>query len=146
MCGQAQALLDVRFSDFESRDQVTKSIEKILEKKFHCTKDQSMWAQTSYRIVDDCPPFEVNKVSRSHLRTMLGLIEKVEGKKVASLKAGGAGDVNHLSRPGTVVIDGLGATGGKMHTEDEYVQLSSLVTRAESLALFLEEVHKDHQT
>lgn len=146
ICGQAQALLDVRFSDFEGRDHVTKSIEKILDKKFHSTKDQSLWASTSYKVVDDCPPFEVNKISRVQLKTMLRLIEKVEGAKVTSLKAGGAGDVNYLSQPGTVVMDGLGAKGGQMHTEDEFVVLSSLVTRAEALALFLMDIEQKHQT
>lgn len=142
ICGEARAKLDVRFSDFEGRDQVTKAIEKILNKNFYSTKDHSQWAQTVYQIVDDCPPFEVNKNSRPYLKAMTGFIEQVEGLKVGTQRAGGAGDVNHLSKPKTIVIDGLGARGGQMHTDGEFIYLPSLVSRAEALALYLEYVHR----
>lgn len=142
ICGEAAAKVDVRFADFEGRDQVTKSIEKILKKSFYSTKDARQKAQTTFQIVDDCPPFDANKISKSYLKTMTRMIEKVEGKKPGCRKAGGAGDVNYLSQPGVVVMDGLGPTGGQMHTDEEFVKVSSLVNRAESLALFLTEVNR----
>lgn len=42
-----------------------------------------------------------------------------------------------MSRPGLMVIDGLGASGKGLHRSDEQIQLQSLETRSESLSRFL---------
>lgn len=55
-----------------------------------------------------------------------------------SLKeSGGVCDGNILSKEGLPTIDSLGAIGGKIHTEEEYAVLPSLVERAKLTALFL---------
>lgn len=50
---------------------------------------------------------------------------------------GGGSDGNLLSAEGLPNLDGLGALGSNLHSPDEYVQLDSLVSRAQVAALFL---------
>lgn len=52
-------------------------------------------------------------------------------------ETGGACDGNLLAKAGLPTIDSLGAVGGKMHTFEEYLNLSSLTERAKLSALFL---------
>lgn len=59
-----------------------------------------------------------------------------------SLREGGTGggsDANFVAPLGTPLLDGLGAVGGGAHTEQEYVERSSLVERAALLAALLTE-------
>ena len=139
VCGNASAKIDTRFTSFENRDELHAKIEKILltpEIKSPITGRKS---KTTYTIEDDCPPFSSNEKSRRLLRLYLRQISKLEGRKVQAEKAGGAGDVNYMSRKGLVVFDGLGPVGGKMHTAEEFIRLSSLETRSQALANFLED-------
>lgn len=51
--------------------------------------------------------------------------------------SGGGSDGNKLSAAGLPVLDGLGAIGSGLHSDAEQVHLPSLVTRAQTAALFL---------
>ena len=146
ICGQVSAKLDVRFSNFKDRDQLHKSIEKVLNKKHLTSIDGLLHADTTYKIVDDCPPFSSNYQSRPFIKKYMSLIKSIEGAPCKSVKAGGAGDVNYMSKKGTIILDGLGAKGGGIHTEQEFIYLPSLVTRAESLALFLKHANTKLKT
>ncbi len=141
-CGEVHAKLDVRFASFRDREAVHKSIEKIFDKKYVKSVDGLEHADTSYEIVDDCPPFSCSKKSKNFVRKYTKIIGQIEANKCLSVKAGGAGDVNYMSKKGVVVLDGLGPKGGQMHTENEFIYLPSLVTRAEAFASFLEYVNK----
>jgi len=50
---------------------------------------------------------------------------------------GGGSDAAHTAAEGVPSIDGLGPRGRGFHTRDEYVELDSLVPKAEALARFL---------
>ena len=50
---------------------------------------------------------------------------------------GGGSDANTLSAVGIPCIDALGPRGEGYHTKDEYIELSSLVPKAEALVRFL---------
>jgi glutamate carboxypeptidase len=137
ICGFAHAKVDVRFPDLESRDYLHKKIERIL----HSASDKNLSGQqattTSYKIVDDCPPFSLTRRSKRLARSYAALISQLENRKVYSQPAGGAGDVNYLSTADNFILDGLGPVGGFMHTNREFLQIDSLITRAKALAGFL---------
>lgn len=138
VCGWAEAKLDTRFANFSSRDRLHRKIAKILgqqDKPSLCGLDKS---QTGFEIVDDCPPFNVNLRSRGWVRAYTEIISAIEAKKISARAAGGAGDVNHLSRKSIIVLDGLGPVGSGMHTDRELVHLPSILTRAQALAQFLQ--------
>jgi glutamate carboxypeptidase len=51
--------------------------------------------------------------------------------------SGGVSDANKLAAAGLPTIDTLGPCGGNLHSEREFIQLDSLVPRAQLTALFL---------
>jgi glutamate carboxypeptidase len=119
------------------RDELHAKIEKILETPRETSTDGKFKSQTTYKIVDDCPPFSLTKKSRRMAREYAALISKLENRLIQSQPSGGAGDVNYLSTRNNFVLDGLGPVGGEMHTNREFVNVDTLKTRAQALAGFL---------
>lgn len=141
VCGGVHFKLDTRFSSFEQRDHLHDSVVEVL----NTPSEKNLKLQTpvtSFKIVDDCPPFsaESNQQHRELVKDLCAEITNQEKhlrrelSEIAPAQAGGAGDVNHMSRPGLLVLDGLGPIGGKMHTVDEFLIRESLTTRSRALA------------
>jgi glutamate carboxypeptidase len=143
VCGAISAKIDARFASFESRDLLHRKIERILLKPAVKSPVTGRTSVSSFTIVDDCPPFSATAASRALLKYYLRTVEKLEQRPIRAEKAGGAGDVNYMSRKGVVVIDGLGPIGGAMHTAEEFVYLPSLSSRAAALALFLQKASSE---
>ncbi len=59
------------------------------------------------------------------------------GLSLEFLPTGGCCDGNNLTAAGLPNIDTLGVQGGKIHSVDEYIHLSSLTTRAQLSSLIL---------
>ena len=138
VCGSAEAKVDARFSDLRSRDVLDKKIVAILKKPLVKSAADRKATTTEFEIADDCPPFSVSKASKPLLERYCQIAGEIEKSTIKSAKSGGGADSSYFAREGGIVIDGLGAVGGKMHTNDEFVVLSSLETRAAALAKFLE--------
>ena len=51
--------------------------------------------------------------------------------------AGGGSDGNNLSAAGLPCLDGLGPSGDRLHSPEEWIHLPSLAERAQLAALFL---------
>ena len=51
---------------------------------------------------------------------------------------GGGSDGNYLSPLGVAVLDGLGAVGGNLHTDEEYLELDSIAPRGALLGGLIE--------
>ncbi len=62
------------------------------------------------------------------------------GVAFSHTETGGVADGNYLAPMRVPVLDGLGPVGGNLHTEEEYIELSSLVPRAAMLAGIIERV------
>ena len=137
VCGQAEAKIDVRFVNFRDRDKMHERILRTFGKKKHVSTCGRYEPETTFEILDDCPPFSPRFMHRRWIRRYVNAIAEVEGVKPASRLAGGAGDVNHFSRHGIIILDGLGPVGGNMHTVDEFINIPSLTTRAVALSKFL---------
>lgn len=138
ICGHAHAKLDVRFSDIEMRDHAHCEIERIINTSFIGINSEGNVPKSGYKIVDDCPPLAKKEESCFFIQKYLDIVEEVEGKPIQATQSGGTADCNYMSREGLAIIDGLGATGGGMHTLSEYVHIRSLETRSESLNRFLQ--------
>ena len=126
VCGWAKAKIDIRVPDLASYLVITKKMQKIL-------KDPRI----TFSIIDETPAFNVNKISRPVIAMYLKAIEKIEGRKVISHISGGVGDVNHFSREGVIIMDGLGPVGGHAHTEQEFLDIRTIDTRSNVLTSFL---------
>lgn len=59
------------------------------------------------------------------------------GQPIAFIQTGGVCDGNNLQAAGLPTIDTLGVRGGGLHTHQEWVDLTSLVERAQLLAVLL---------
>lgn len=126
VCGWAKGKVDVRVPDLQSAKLVKEKMQKIL-------KDPRI----TFKIVDETPAFNVNKISAPIIKKYLAAIQSVEGKKVIAHTSGGVGDVNHFSRDGIIIMDGLGPVGGGAHTESEFLDLKTIETRGRVLTQFL---------
>ncbi len=122
----AYGQLDVRFPSFEERENICNKIEQQLA-------DGLMGTSIKYDVVDDCPPFSSSKEARDIVDEYIDIIYELEGRSVRAIEVGGASDCNYFSSPNNLVIDGLGPIGGGMHTNDEYIDVKSLHTRAEAV-------------
>lgn len=138
ICGHAHAKIDTRFPNLKEGTALHKKIDKILKTPLAFSANRKEKTNTTYSVSDDCPPFAKDKSSEKYVKAYLKAIKQAEGKSVTAKKSGGGADSNHLSRPGIAILDGLGAVGGGMHTFDEFIELSSLDTRAAALAIFLQ--------
>lgn len=72
-----------------------------------------------------------------HLFEMIESCAKEQGYELTERPSGGVCDGNILAEEGLPVIDTLGAIGGNIHTENEYILIDSLVERSELVGLFL---------
>jgi len=143
VCGQAEALLDIRFPDVGERKKIFQAIEKELKRTHVRSHVGKKKAKTTWEVIEDCPPAPRQKVSEKYLKAYLDILFQTERKRFKSDLAGGAADSNHMSRNGLVILDGLGAKGAGTHSVQEYIELSSLYTRADALAEFLEYLSKE---
>ena len=140
VCGDMEAKIDVRFLSEETRKKVHREITQIVKKANVISKD-GVKSQSEFFLEDDCPPLE-NCQQRlpKYIKAYLNAIESQEFRRVSAITVGGAADASYLSHGENIVIDGLGVTGGGMHTDHEYIETKSLVTRSQALAKFLSEL------
>jgi glutamate carboxypeptidase len=129
VCGSATAKLDTRTPSLKLRDELVIKIDKIL-------KDPRI----SYKINDETKPFSMNKVSKKYIDQYLNTIQKIEGKRPQAHSSGGVGDCNLFSREDIIILDGLGPIGGEVHTENEWIDIPSITSRAKVLSTFLSEI------
>jgi glutamate carboxypeptidase len=131
VCGESNAKIDTRFSNLTDRDDLHSKILKILNKNY------IPGSSTSFELKDDTPPFSKNKLIEPFIIKYLAALKKTEGHESSSTQSGGSAESNYFSSDNSLIIDGLGPIGGKMHTKDEFILLSSLTSRAEALNQFL---------
>lgn len=129
----AEAKLDARFAAFVDRDQLHGEITRVLSEEGQPSPEDGARPQTRWSIEDDCPPFETQPAARALIDAYASILQKVEGRRPQARRGGGAADCCYMSRPGLLILDGLGPAGGRMHSPEEYVNLSSIESRAEAL-------------
>ena len=123
----ATARIDFRFLNQES----LKIIDNALIEFMNCKQE----------VFDFCPALEERKESQKYADLYQKIIRSTEDRMIKALHSGGAGDVNHFSsNERTIILDGLGAVGGNLHREDEYIEMKYLETRIKSLSNFLSEI------
>jgi glutamate carboxypeptidase len=129
VCGWALAKIDVRMPSLQAQANIKKQIAQILKHP-----------DISFKITEESPPFSVTQQSRPVLQKYLDTIKKVEGIRPQTKVSGGVGDSNQFSREGIIIMDGLGPVGGGAHTENEFVDITSIESRARILADFLKQL------
>lgn len=140
-CGEAEALIDMRFATPEARQRLhEKFCEIISSSRIGCLETGSI-GSFSFEIEDDCPPMALTKIGSDLALDFVACITDLEGREPPAKHTGGAADVNYFSTGMNAVVDGLGPIGGGLHTVHEYVELPSIYTRSEALKRVLEKLN-----
>jgi glutamate carboxypeptidase len=138
VCGNAKAKVDLRFQDPKVGEEVHKKIVEILDTSFVSSTVDGLKANTRFRLVDDCPPFNPCEDASLYVEEVRRLIRKHENIDVPPPRRGAAADCCYMAREGILILDGLGPRGAGMHQSSERILLSSLESRAKVLCDFLE--------
>jgi glutamate carboxypeptidase len=136
VCGQATGRVDVRYETERAGRNLFSKIDRILKTAYIGSGKKR--AQTRFTIADNCPPLEPRPENKSWTRFHAQTLLRLEKRRPRAGFSGGGSDSSHFSRSGLVVIDGLGACGGKIHTPEEFLRIDSLQTRSQALAELLD--------
>ncbi|NLW48633.1 MAG: M20 family metallopeptidase [Firmicutes bacterium] len=82
------------------------------------------------------PPMPSNALNLK-LYEMIKAVGKKMGIELGAIESGGGSDANFTAALGIPTVDGLGPIGGGHHSEEEYMNISSLERRINLLAGFL---------
>ncbi len=85
------------------------------------------------------PPKRINPATQS-LFERLQTLGKQQGLTLDWQDTGGCCDGNNLAEKGLAVLDTLGVCGGNIHTQDEFLIIESLASRATLTAQLLEDL------
>lgn len=131
----AKATVDVRIAQIKQMLPVQKQIEKI------CTTTYVEGTKTEMiGEIDRMPIEKTDKVA-----SLLKIIQQAGqdiGIIITDTATGGSSDGSFTSAAGVTTIDGLGPVGGFFHSEDEYLEISSLVERTLLLATVIQQLSK----
>ncbi len=134
ICGGIEAKLDMRFNCELKRNNMHAHLERILEEKVETCPYSGEKPKTFYSIEDDCPPLSDSLSNLKLAKKLLNFIQENEDNScISSIHSGGAADINYFANSDNSGIDGLGPISGKLHTNDEYIETYSLITRYQSL-------------
>lgn len=126
----ANAEVDVRLPDQVSFKEISAAIEQII------TRCDVKGTEAKFEVTAEKPPF----TRTSGVDRLLELFRKSAmeiGLSLEHVTTGGSSDGNYTSALGIPTIDGLGAVGGRYHSEEEYLEVNSIVQRAALSALAL---------
>lgn len=102
-------------------------------------------AQTAYIPGTTCqvnrlstrPPMEKNEQTMALLQGLLDTCHKYGLGTLTAVESGGGSDSCYTQQAGVPSICGMGASGGKQHTPDEFLNTASIALRAKIVAGFL---------
>jgi glutamate carboxypeptidase len=94
------------------------------------------------------PPWPPGLPGTKRLLQLMEAVGRDLGVNVKAIKTGGGSDGNHTSAIAPT-IDGLGPKGSRAHSEEEFIEIASLLERTKMIALFVDrwagEFEVDHR-
>lgn len=124
----AAAEVDVRFKTLDAMEDVMARIQDIL-KIAHVPGTQTEIVREGRFL-----PLEENGANRALFDTYVQSAKEL-GFEVAGEYTGGSADSGFTSAVGTPTLCGMGPIGAGSHSEDEYMEVDTLIPRAKALAL-----------
>jgi len=122
VAAEAQATIDVRISSIEQGEYIDRKIKDL------CEKSEVEGTELILTGEINRPPMIFTK----EIEKMVTLIQeeaKVLGIELNHVTTGGGSDASFTASLNIPTIDGLGPIGGKQHSEEEYLEIDSLVPR-----------------
>ncbi|MDM5335316.1 M20 family metallopeptidase [Ureibacillus composti] len=127
ICPYAEAYIDVRIDKIEQGILIDQEIRKI------CATANVPGAILELQGSINRNPM-VKEEGTVRLLNVIQEAGKEIGIQIKDVSTGGNSDASFTSTVGVATIDGLGPIGGNAHSEDEYIEIPSLVERALLLA------------
>ena len=124
--------INARYTKPEEFEQVSRKLEEIQQQINQ--KDPRLDLSLIFMYGRGSKSFGKND---QQLFDLLNEAAQEEGYTLSCRPSGGVSDGNLIAQTGIPVLDTLGAIGGEIHTENEYLLLDSLTSRARLTARFL---------
>ncbi len=126
----AYAQVDLRVKSMEEAERVQNAVAGIAA--------EAVVAGTKSKILGGLgrPPM----VKTDKAASLVGMVKEAAalvGFDLTDTATGGGSDGNFVSALGTPVVDGMGPVGGRVHSDDEYLELNTLPERCKMLAMTL---------
>lgn len=115
----AELSLDIRYSSTKEMERIEAELAVLA---VHA-KEKGVGLIEKKRI--KTPPMEPC-AKTEHLCTLAQQVSDALGLRLAYKHRGGLSDANHISACGCATLDGMGPTGDFDHSEDEYLELSTI--------------------
>jgi glutamate carboxypeptidase len=123
----AVAHVDLRISKMEQAEWLENAIKEI------CAVPDVKGTTIKVTGGIERPPMVKNKQTIELLNVIKSIGNEL-GIEIKDMATGGGSDASFTSAMGVATIDGLGPIGGNAHSEDEYLEVDSLVERTNLLA------------
>lgn len=128
---RAHAEIDLRVWTHEDAERMTAAMKAIAER----VRVRGTRARFSGRIL--FPPWPPGLPGTERLVEIMREAGRQLGLDVKAIKTGASSDGNHTSAVAPT-IDGLGPQGSRAHSEEEFIELPTLLERTKMIALFLD--------
>ena len=128
---RAHAEIDLRVWTPEDAERMTAAMKEIAER----VRVRGTRARFSGRIL--FPPWPPGLPGTERLVEIMREAGRQLGLDVKAIKTGASSDGNHTSAVAPT-IDGLGPQGSRAHSEEEFIELPTLLQRTTMIALFLD--------
>ncbi len=124
----AEGQIDLRFRTAKDRDEAMTAIREIV------ASNRLPGASASLEVIGEFFPLMPNQASMELFHCYKTAAADV-GLELQAEQTGGCADSGISASLGIPTLCGLGPVGGKLHTPDEYVELETIVPRAQAAAL-----------
>ena len=124
----ARALIDLRFGGFGDRDRLMAATVLIVERSW------TAGSSAALKITGEFVPLAATRASMK-LLTLYQLAARDLGFAVEAEATGSCADSGFAAAMGATTLCGLGPVGGNAHSPDEYVEIETIVPRAQAVAL-----------
>ena len=140
VCENATARIDMRFVEREDEKRTLGKIQDITDKQYVYNDHLQAAPSATLETIVAIP-----SMPRSHTERLYGLLEiagESIGQTVTGSHVGFTSDANHLADTGMDLLVGLGPYGEGMHTESEFLTVSTFDERLELTEALVGEILK----
>jgi glutamate carboxypeptidase len=127
----ATAEVDLRAWSRSDADVAIAAMRKVCEKTHVPGTSATFEGQIHF------PPWPPGLPGTERLLQIMRAVGQDLGVDVKAIKTGGGSDGNHTSAVAPT-LDGMGPKGSRAHSEEEFIEVASLLERTKMLALFLD--------
>ena len=126
-------IVDTRVVDYEGLKRANELIEKVVNTSY------VQGTTATIKTVSSRPPRVENEATQKLFEAMQAVSKRYDLGDLVAGTSGGGSDAVYTQAAGVTSICSTGIIGGKVHTDQEFVYISSIARRAKLLAAFCAE-------